>query len=470
MRTLLLLIAFAFLSSPARASEAPPPSSAYIVPIRTDIDEPLTYLVRRGVKEAIEAKADLLILDMDTNGGRVDVTEELIEIIGQFKGRTITFVNKKAFSAGAFISVATQQIFMVPEAVIGAAAPMMLSPGGGGIEAMPESVEAKITSGISALIRATAKKNGHNPEVIEAMIDRSKELKMDDKILNEKGQILTLTADEAFTVYGDPPKPLLAAGIVHSIEQLLVEIGAVDAKITTIEPTGAEHLAFWINKIAPLLLLVGIVGFYIEFKTPGFGLPGIVGLVAFAIYFLGGYVAGLSGIEWIAVFVLGVTLVILELFVFPGTIVLGVSGAGLVLLSLVMAGVDFYPEAPRVPTLELDLGRQFLRIGIAVAGAIAVGALLARLLPSVPLFNAMVSSSASGQETEEQLGKQQVAQIGMTGVAVSPLRPGGKARFGEQFLDVITEGESIEKGTPVRIIAHSGAQPVVTPSDATVTA
>ena len=99
----------------------------YILPIRDDIMPPLVYLVRRGVKEAMEAKADLLVLDMETNGGRVDTTREIIGILNEFKGETATYVNKDAFSAGAFIAVATKKIFMAPESVIGAAAPIIMS-------------------------------------------------------------------------------------------------------------------------------------------------------------------------------------------------------------------------------------------------------------------------------------------------------------------------------------------------------
>ncbi|HOY59520.1 MAG TPA: ATP-dependent Clp protease proteolytic subunit, partial [Verrucomicrobiota bacterium] len=153
-----------------------PARKAYLLPIRDDIMPPLVYLVRRGVKEAMDAKADLLVLDMETNGGRVDSTEEIIEILSQFKGETVTYVNRNAYSAGAFIAVATQRIFMAPESVIGAAAPIMLSPGGTGVEAMPETMEIKATSAISAKIRAQAQKNGHNSDVVEAMIDKQKEL------------------------------------------------------------------------------------------------------------------------------------------------------------------------------------------------------------------------------------------------------------------------------------------------------
>ncbi len=113
---------------------------------------------------------------MNTDGGRVDVTEEIIQIISKFKGVTVTYVNDRAFSAGAFIAVATQKIYMAPQSVIGAAAPILMSPTGSGAEKMPDTVEAKMTSAVRALVRTQAEKNGHNIDVIEAMIDKTKAL------------------------------------------------------------------------------------------------------------------------------------------------------------------------------------------------------------------------------------------------------------------------------------------------------
>src|SRR5439155_6392086 len=323
----------------------------YVLPIRDKIASPMVYLVRRGGKEGMEAKADLLIIDMDTNGGRVDATEEIMEIINKFKGHTVTYVNHKAFSAGAFISIATQKIFMAPQSVIGAAAPIMLVPGGAPQD-MPETMQAKMNSALRALLRTSAEKNGYNVEVVEAMIDKSKELNIDGKVLNEKGQILTLTNTEAERPYGDPPKPLLSSGTVGSIEELLQKLGYANASRVDIRPSGAEKLAMWLNLISPLLLIIGIAGIYIEIKTPGFGLPGIIGIAAFALYFFGGYIAGLSGLEWIAVFLLGLALVALELFVFPGTVALGLAGAVMMLVSVVMAMVDVYPGMPAIPSLK----------------------------------------------------------------------------------------------------------------------
>ena len=358
---------------PIRPPSRRPAAKVYILPIREDIMPPLVYVVRRGVKEAMEANADALILDMNTDGGRVDVTEEIIEIISKFKGATVTYVNDRAFSAGAFISVATQKIYMAPQSVIGAAAPIMMSPGGTGAEKMPDTVEAKMTSAVRALVRTQAEKNGHNIDVIEAMIDKTKELKIDGEVLNKEGNILTLTDRQAAKEYGNPPKPLLSSGTVESLDALLAQLGYAGAQRVEIKPTGAEKLGIWINTIAPLLLIIGIVGLYIEFKTPGFGLPGIIGIIAFAIYFLGGYVAGLSAAGWVIVFVVGLILVLVELLVFPGTFIAGITGAVLMLVALVMGMVDMYPGTPTLPTLP-QLQLPLRDISVAVGGLVCARA------------------------------------------------------------------------------------------------
>jgi len=432
----------------------------YILPIREDIMPPLVYVVRRGVKEAMEANADALILDMNTDGGRVDITEEIISIISKFKGRTITYVNDRAFSAGAFISVATQKIYMAPQSVIGAAAPIMMSPGGSGAEKMPDTVEAKMTSAVRALVRTQAEKNGHNIDVIEAMIDKTKAFEIDGEVLNKEGNILTLTDRQAAKEYGSPARPLLSAGTVESLEALLEKLGYADAKRIAIQPTGAEKLGTWINKISPLLLIIGIIGLYIEFKTPGFGLPGIVGIAAFAIYFLGGYVAGLSGAGWILVFILGLALIALELFVFPGTFIAGLTGAVLILVALVMGMVDVYPGTPSLPSLP-QLQLPLRDLSIAMLGSVVIAVVLARFLPKTALFRQLVSQTASGEASVLAQEAQQSARIGKIGVAIAPLCPGGKAQFDDELLDVITRGEMVAKGQRVKIIGHTGPNAIV---------
>lgn len=434
--------------------------SVYVIPVREDIMPPLVYLVRRGVKEAMDQNAALLILDMDTNGGRVDITEEIIQIIDQFPGPTATFVNRKAISAGAFISVATEHIFMAEQSVIGAAAPVMINPLGGGAEDMPSTMEIKVNSAVSALVRSSAQKNGHNVDVVEAMIDKDRKLEIDGEVLCDEGRILTLTNREAEARYGDPPVALLSSGTVQSIEEIAARLGFESAPIVRVEPTGVEQLATWINRISPILLMVGLVGLYIEFKTPGFGLPGIAGLGAFALYFLGGYVAGLSGVEWIAVFVGGLILVALEIFAFPGTAVLGILGAGMILGSLLMAMVDIYPGMPSIPSLP-QLSGPVQDLGLAFLGAIAAAIVLARFLPRTAAYDGLVSQGTSGSESVARMTSDHSAEIGQVGETVTALRPGGKARFGDALRDVITRGEMIDQGATIRIIGHSGSEAVV---------
>jgi membrane-bound serine protease (ClpP class) len=440
-------------------SAMPAEGMVYVIPIREDISTPLTYLVRRGVKQALEAKADLLVLDMDTNGGRLDATEEILTALAQFKGKTATFVNRKAFSAGAFIAVGTQKIFMAPQSVIGAAAPLLMSPGGG-VEKLPEAVEAKMTSGVRALVRTSAEKNGYNVEVVEAMIDRTKEVKIEGEVINEKGQILTLTNVQAEREFGNPPKPLLSSGTFDSIEEVVTHLGYSSARITRVAPTGAEQLATWLTAIAPLLLLAGIIGVYIEMKTPGFGIPGIVGVTAFALYFLGGFIAGLSGWEWTVVFILGLAIFLVEIFVMPGTLFLGLIGGAMMLAALVMAMVDLYPGMPTLPSLGL-IRDSLLHVLVTCGVALVVMVLLSRFLLKSPIINRLVAPGASGSISVARLEQEHQSRIGEIGVSVSPLRPGGKAQFGTKILDVITQGDFIARGQKVKILFFSGHEAVV---------
>ena len=454
---------------------ASPPRSrkVYVLPIREDIKPPLLYLVRRGVKEAIENNADLLVLDMQTNGGRLDTTREVISILNQFTGDTLTYVNKNAFSAGAFIAVSTKRVYMAPESVIGAAAPILLSPTGAGVQQMPDTYERKTVSAVKALVRTSAEKNGYNVAVVEAMVDRTRTLIVTNVtdgatnavVLNEEGNILTLTNTEAEKEYGTPPRKLLSSGTVRSLDELLRMVGYGGAQRIDIKPTGMERLGTWLNSISFLLLIVGVVGIYIEFKTPGFGLPGIIGLTAFALYFLGGYVSGLSGLEWIVVFIIGLALVVVEMFVYPGTVLIGLAGACLMLMAVIMALVDVYPTPgpqtlPRIPSLDkFELPLRHLVIA-TVGGAFGIW-LASRLLPKTSIYQKMISTSASGMKTEAALEEKRRARLGQIGTTISALRPGGKAKFGDEILDVISPGEMIPKGTQVKIIGYSAAEAVV---------
>ena len=463
MKLLLQFVAaLLFLASPITAPAQPPAETGkvvYVIPVRDQIATPVVYVIRRGVKQAMEAKADALVLDMDTHGGALSSTTEIVEALEKFKGLTATYVNRNAFSAGAFIAVATQKIYMAPQSVIGAAAPIMMGPTGG-VEGMPDTVERKMTSGVSALVRTSAEKNGHNIEVIEGMINKNKEVVIDGEVINEKGEILTLTNVQAEKKYGADQKPLLSLGTVESIDELIRDLGFSGAKVVRVDPTGAERVASWLTTLGPLLLLIGIVGTYIEMKTPGFGIPGIVGVVSFVLYFAGGYIAGLSGLEWTVVFVIGLALFLLEIFVFPGTLFIGLIGGAMMLAALVMAMVDFYPGMPAVPNFAA-LQKSLFNVLLASAVAIVLILALSRYLLHVPMFHRLVAGGASGAASDRKVAQTQKSRLGEIGTTVSPLRPGGKAQFGEAILDVISQGEMIPRSTKVRVIGFSGSDAIV---------
>ena len=448
----------------------------YVVPVREDIMPPILYVIRRGVKEAMSAEADCLILDMETNGGRVDITEEIFDIIGKFKGETVTYVNKDAYSAGAFIAVATEKIYMAPQSVIGAAAPIMMSPTGG-VSEMPSTMEVKMNSAIRAKIRTQAEKNGYAVDVIEAMVDKTKKLERDGKIICEEGDILTLTNLEAEAKYGEAQTRLLSSGTVESIDALIIELGYGGSQRVDVAPLGVEALGTWINAISPILLLIGIIGLYIEFKTAGFGVFGAVGIAALVLYFFGGYVSGLAGIEWVGIFLLGVALVAVELFLLPGTIFIGLLGVVCIFVALIMGMTDLYPNMPwfpagdgngnSVPQIEgihfalPDFSRPIRDLLIALALSVPIIWALAKYLPQTALFAAFTSSAASGVESVAAVAAELESRLGQAGTSTTPLNPGGKVMFGDALCNVITQGEMIAAGTPVKVIGHRGSDLLV---------
>jgi membrane-bound serine protease (ClpP class) len=297
---LLWCLSLALSAALVRAADAPPPVAApkkiaqvVVIPVHDEIGSPVLYILRRGLKEAIDQKADAVVLDMKTPGGALDVTFQIMEALAKFPGKTITYVNTEAMSAGAFISATTEEIWFAPEGVIGAAAPVMS--GGQDVES---TMKLKVVSYLKARVRAISEGKGYRGQVISAMIDADYELKIGRKVIKPKGELLSLTATEASVTYGQPPQPLLAAGIAKTLDDLLAQkYGEGGFTVKRLEVTWSEQLAVWLNAISPVLLGLGVLALFIEFKTPGFGVFGISGIVLLALVFLGGYVAGLSGHE-----------------------------------------------------------------------------------------------------------------------------------------------------------------------------
>ncbi len=429
-----------------------------VVPLRGEVSPSLLAFLRRGVKTAESNEASAIIFNMNTYGGRLDTAADIVNALNQAKIPTYTFINTNAGSAGALIAMATRHIYMAPVSAIGAAAPIL--PTG---EDLPATAREKTISYWSALIRGSATKNGHNPDVAEAFMNKDKEVKIGNRVVHPKGAVLTLNAQEATeTING---KPLLAEGVVDSVSDL-VKKASLKGNVVEIEPTGFEQMAFWITALAPLLLLGGILGAYLEFKIPGATWPGVISAVCFALFFLGHYLAGLAGWEVVALFILGLVLVLIEVLFFAhSTIVFGVVGVFLMLASLLWTMVDRYPGQNFFPTGKM-LTMPLLNMFIAIVGSFIIIALLARYLPRTSIYRrfALIESNPPGPSlagAPRQFATAIALAPGMQGTAVTVLRPSGKARFADQVVDVVTEGEFIASQTPVTVIQTDGMRVVV---------
>ena len=424
-----------------------------VFPFKSQVDESLLMFMRRALKEAERKGASAFVIDMDTPGGAVNVTLEMMEMLQKTKIPTLTFVNPHAISAGAFVSLATKRIYMRRDAAIGAAAIV-----GGGGEDIGKTMQSKANSMMGAKLRAISAENGHNPDVAEAFMILEKELKVGDEILDSKETLLTLNGIEAAKVYAG--KPLLAAGLVGSVDELLAKEN-LKGEVLRVEPTGFEQIAFWITKLSPLLLMGGIIGAYIEMKAPGFGIPGICSLICFALFFGGHFIAGLAGNEVIFVFIVGLILVILELFVIPGTLVVGLVGTLLMLGSLLWAMVDHWPATEGLPSGDA-FERPMQNFLLALVGTSVIIAVLARFLPKTRFYNRLVLSAAvpSGPAISVPISNLTV-KIGEVGVASTTLRPAGKATIAGEIHDVVTNGGFINAGSSVRVVDIDGMRIVV---------
>jgi membrane-bound serine protease (ClpP class) len=457
-RLSLLTLMSCLVTSTVHAGDIVHKGDVVVVPLRGEVAPSLLAFLRRAVKTAESNEASAIIFDMNTYGGRLDTATDIVNALNQTKIPTYTFINTNAGSAGSLIAIATQRIYMAPVSAIGAAAPIL--PTG---EDLPATAKEKTISYWSALIRGSATKNGHNPDVAEAFMNKDKEIKIGDRIVHPKGAVLTLNAQEATERING--KPLLAEGVADSVSDLIKKAGLKGNEVT-IEPTGFEQIAFWITALAPLLLLGGILGAYLEFKIPGVTWPGIISAICFALFFLGHYLAGLAGWEVVALFILGMVLVLIEILFFAhSTIVFGVVGVFLMLASLLWTMIDRYPGQNFFPTGKM-LAMPLLNMFIAIMGSFIIIALLARYLPRTSIYRrfALMDSNPPGPSlagAPRQFATALALAAGMQGTAVTVLRPSGKARFADHVVDVVTEGEFIAAQTPVTVVQTDGMRVVV---------
>jgi membrane-bound serine protease (ClpP class) len=419
-----------------------PHTVVYVAPIEGVIDLGLAPFVQRVLKEAANANASAVILEINTFGGRVDAAVLIRDALLNAKIPTVAFINKRAISAGALIALATEKIVIGQGGTIGAATPVQM--GQPGAPAQP--VEEKTVSYVRKEFRATAEARKRPPLIAEAMVDADVEIPG----VIEKGKLLTLTTEEAL-------KNKIADALADTIEEVLKHLGVPEAELRRVSPNWAENLVRFLTHpiVSSLLITIGMLGIILEIRTPGFGVPGVLGISSIALFFWGHWLVQLAGWEELLLFGTGLVLLFLEMFVIPGFGVAGVAGIGALLaglsLSLIGGGAtwDFIVKA---------VGRVIFSLLLALIGSL----ILLRFLPRLPFGKRLILETglgagegyASPPETDRRwLGKQ--------GIAISPLRPSGVVDVDGERVDVVSDGEFIEPGAGIVVSRVDGNRIVV---------
>ncbi|MBA2245658.1 MAG: nodulation protein NfeD [Gemmatimonadetes bacterium] len=426
----------------APQAEAPTETQAgealvYRIPVTGVIEMGLAPFIERSLREAAASGAQAAILDIDTPGGRVDAAERIVDAVGDAGIPVYAFVNRRAFSAGALIALSTNRIYMRPGSTMGAATPVT----GEGQKA-PE----KIVSAMRSEFRALAEERGLDPRVAEAMVDEDIEIAG----VVEKGRLLTLSTGEAVN--------LGYAAEIESWDALLAELGAAQATVVESRTNWAERLVrFFTNPIvAPFLLSIGFLGLMIEIKTPGMGLPGLAGATSLGLFFGSHLIIGLAGWEVLMLLAGGILLLLAEAFVFPGFGVAGILGVLAVLASIFLSLIGSMPTSGDIMVALNVIAASLVIVGV-------VGWQLMRHLPKDRRARRIMLETSTSREAGYISGDMRDELVGTEGVAVTDLRPAGTGQFGEEMVDVVSEGGWVVAGTPIRVLRADGYRQVVRP-------
>lgn len=425
--SLILVLSFAGLFSPYSAEAKK--QIVYVVPIEETVEKGLLAFLERAVEEAEEAGAEAVIFDVNTPGGAVDAAGGIAKLLTGTQLKTIAFVNKQALSAGAYISLNTDEIYMVPGSTMGSAAI---------IDQEGNTAGKKAESYWFAAMKSAAVESGRDPIYAQAMADESIDL---PEYGAGKGKLLTLTADQALEVgYSE--------GTVKNLDDLLDRLGFENAEIRDVHETFAEKLARFLTHpvVIPILLTIGSLGLVLELYSPGFGLPGLAGLSSLLLFFYGHMVAGLAGFEALILFALGIGLILLEFFV-PG----GIAGA----VGFLAVIASFFIASDNIVHMGISLL-------IALSASIILSILMIKVFGKrMKLFKRIILTDSTSTEKGYVSNKNRLELIGVEGVTLTPLRPSGTILVDDERIDVVSEGAFIPKDRKVRIVKTEGARIVV---------
>ena len=417
-----LFVIFRLIALNAFATET---DEVYLVSIKGTIDLGLASYVKRALEEAVLNKAKAVILEIDTFGGRVDAATQIRDKIMSLNIPSTAYVKNRAWSAGALIALSAEYIIMDKGASIGAAEPI--------------PSDEKNISALRAEFTSTASSRGRSEDIAAAMVDKDVEING----IIEKNKILTLNAEQAL-------KLKFVDGIYSNIEEVLNFLNLKDAKIVYIYPNWAENISRFITNpvVSPLLLSIGFLGLIIEFWTLGWGIAGSIGIISLSLFFGGHIIVGLAGFETVILFVVGLLLLLAEIFFIPGFGLAGISGIAAILASIFLTFGNIIQAAYSI----------LIALIVSVIGFF----LLIKYVPSTRTWRKFVLSTEQKKELGYIVGTRDLKRLtGEKGVSITPLRPSGIVEVNGKKINVLTRGEYVDSNTKIKIINVEGNKIVV---------
>lgn len=436
MQKLFCLLFFLMIQLPmAQENEKP---LVYHLKIDDVIDPRTNRYTELGLEQARELDADYVVLELDTYGGALNDADDIRTRILNYDRPVYAYINKDAASAGALISIACDSIYMASGSSIGAAT--VVTQDG---SAAPDKYQSYMRS----IMRSTAEAKGRNPRMAEAMVDEDIDL---DSIATE-GKILTLSTSEAIK-YG------FCEAEMNSIDEIMKRSGIINYELQTFELGSTEKIiALFLNPfVSGILILIIIGGIYFELQTPGVGFPILASIIAVILYFVPNYLNGLAENWEIILFVVGIILIALEVFVIPGFGVAGILGLICTLgsLILVMLNNDF---------LDFSfVGAEEIFVSVATVVTGMLGAIIIMFFGGARLLNSRFVKRIALQEvqnTEEGFTStvyRSKSLVGKTGKTFTRLRPSGRIEIEGEIYDAYTRGNFIDEGIEVIVVSDEG--------------
>ncbi len=424
------LMSFALLT-PTPAAEADSGGKAvYWVPVKQEVERGLFRFLERSFEEAEQAGAKAIVLEMDTLGGDVGAALDIGKLIRSSDIPVTVYIKGEAISAGSYIALNADRILLTPGSAMGAAEPRTLD----GKTADPKTVAFWASN-----MRAAAEATDRDPDIAAGMVDR--ELVIEG--VKEKGELISLSAKEAV-------KQKMAEQIVTNDGEVLKTLHASVSDRVTVELTPSEKLARFVTSpyVIPILFMIGLAGLVIEVFTPGFGIPGAIGLGAFGLYFFGHYLAGFAGAESLVLFAVGLILMLIELFA-SGFGIFGVLGLISLASSVVIAAQDKVFSLTALVIALLVTG-----VGLAVA---------IRTFGARGVWKRFVLKDVQTNQNGYIPRRERRDLVGQRGKTLTPLRPSGSALIDGRRQDVVSEGGFIPAGTAVEVVGVHGIRVVVRP-------